>query len=174
MRPKPKCSNGCALTWHAPKALEGKNPWPRPLAQAVDPSWDPYHEKRITLGGLVDHLAAIRRGRRVMFVACGTSFHACLACRQTCEELAEVPVRGDPPHAAVQPSVLPLSSACPFSGSTVGGPPTSPARTLTPSAVSICPSRAAELGCRTAGAGHMGVAFSREAPCQAQPPWTLA
>ena len=61
--------------------------------QAVDPSWDPYHEKRITLGGLVDHLPAIRRGRRVMFVACGTSFHACLACRQTCEELAEVPVR---------------------------------------------------------------------------------
>ena len=59
----------------------------------MDPSWDEYHEKRITLGGLVEHLAAIRRGRRVMFVACGTSFHACLACRQTVEELAEVPVR---------------------------------------------------------------------------------
>lgn len=61
--------------------------------QRVDPSWDPYHEKRITLGGLVDHYATIKRGRRVMFVACGTSFHACLACRQTMEELAELPVR---------------------------------------------------------------------------------
>ncbi len=61
--------------------------------QRVDPSWDPYHEKRITLGGLVDHYRTIKRGRRVMFVACGTSFHACLACRQTMEELAELPVR---------------------------------------------------------------------------------
>ena len=61
--------------------------------QRVDPSWDPYHEKRITLGGLVDHYATIKRGRRVMFVACGTSYHACLACRQTMEELAELPVR---------------------------------------------------------------------------------
>ena len=58
----------------------------------MDPSWDPYHEKRITLGGLVDHYATIKRGRRVMFVACGTSYHACLACRQTMEELAELPV----------------------------------------------------------------------------------
>ncbi len=64
--------------------------------QRVDPSWDPYHEKRITLGGLVDHYATIKRGRRVMFVACGTSFHACLACRQTMEELAELPVRMGP------------------------------------------------------------------------------
>ncbi len=59
----------------------------------MDPSWDPYHEKRITLGGLVDHYRTIKRGRRVMFVACGTSYHACLACRQTMEELAELPVR---------------------------------------------------------------------------------
>ncbi len=27
-----------------------------------------------------------------MFVACGTSFHACLAARQTLEEMCEVPV----------------------------------------------------------------------------------
>ena len=63
------------------------------VAQAMDPSWDPYHEKRITLGGLVDRISTIRSGRRVMFVACGTSYHACLACRQTMEELAELPVR---------------------------------------------------------------------------------
>ena len=62
----------------------------------MDPSWDPYHEKRITLGGLVDRISTIRSGRRVMFVACGTSYHACLACRQTMEELAELPVRPSP------------------------------------------------------------------------------
>lgn len=62
----------------------------------MDPSWDPYHEKRITLGGLVDRISTIRSGRRVMFVACGTSYHACLACRQTMEELAELPVRPFP------------------------------------------------------------------------------
>jgi glutamine---fructose-6-phosphate transaminase (isomerizing) len=53
---------------------------------------DPYLESRITLGGLADHLAAIRRSRRIVFVACGTSYHACLACRQTVEELAGLPV----------------------------------------------------------------------------------
>lgn len=58
----------------------------------MDPSWDPYHEKRITLGGLVDRISTIKSGRRVMFIACGTSYHACLACRQTMEELAELPV----------------------------------------------------------------------------------
>lgn len=42
----------------------------------------------------MDHYSTIKRGRRVMFVACGTSFHACLACRQTMEELAELPVSG--------------------------------------------------------------------------------
>ena len=56
------------------------------LLQAVDP----YKERRITLGGLADHLASIKRGRRIIMVACGTSFHACLASRQCMEELAQV------------------------------------------------------------------------------------
>ncbi|GBF90739.1 hypothetical protein Rsub_03040 [Raphidocelis subcapitata] len=47
---------------------------------------------RITLGGLVDTKATIRRARRIMFVACGTSYHACLAARQTIEDLVELPV----------------------------------------------------------------------------------
>lgn len=42
---------------------------------------DPYREHRIKLGGLTPHLATIRSGRRIMFVACGTSYHACLAAR---------------------------------------------------------------------------------------------
>ena len=53
---------------------------------------DRYLEQRITLGGLSEHLPAMRRARRIMFVACGTSYHACLACRQTVEELVDVPV----------------------------------------------------------------------------------
>ena len=48
-------------------------------------------ERLIKLGGLADHLATIKRGRRIIFVACGTSFHACLAARQTVEELADIP-----------------------------------------------------------------------------------
>jgi glucosamine--fructose-6-phosphate aminotransferase (isomerizing) len=52
----------------------------------------PSMKGRITLGGLSDHLATIRRGRRILFMACGTSFHACLACRQIVEELTEMPV----------------------------------------------------------------------------------
>ena len=53
---------------------------------------DPYMEHRIKLGGLTDHLPTMRRARRFLFVGCGTSFHACLACRQTIEELVDVPV----------------------------------------------------------------------------------
>ncbi len=56
-------------------------------------AWDPYTERRIKLGGLAEYIPTIRRGRRLMFVACGTSYHACLACRQTMEEIAEMPVR---------------------------------------------------------------------------------
>ena len=55
-------------------------------------AWDPYMERRIKLGGLAEYIPTIRRGRRLMFVACGTSYHACLACRQTMEEIAEMPV----------------------------------------------------------------------------------
>lgn len=38
---------------------------------------------RIRLGGLVETREIIRRSRRIMFVACGTSYHASLAARQT-------------------------------------------------------------------------------------------
>ena len=55
-------------------------------------STDPYFEHRVTLGGLTEHLFNMRRARRFLFVGCGTSFHACLACRQTVEELVDVPV----------------------------------------------------------------------------------
>ncbi|PNH04315.1 Glucosamine--fructose-6-phosphate aminotransferase [isomerizing], partial [Tetrabaena socialis] len=53
---------------------------------------NPYLTQRVKLGGLVEHGAAVNRGRRVILIACGTSFHACLAARQTLEEFCEVPV----------------------------------------------------------------------------------
>ena len=56
--------------------------------QAVDP-----FPGAVRLGGVMDHLDAIRRCRRVLFVGCGTSYHACMACRQTIEQLTNMPVR---------------------------------------------------------------------------------
>ena len=35
----------------------------------------------VTLGGLKEYISSIRRCRRMVMVACGTSFHACLAVR---------------------------------------------------------------------------------------------
>lgn len=46
----------------------------------------------VHLGGLQERLGDIRRSSRIIFVACGTSFHACLAARQVMEELTELPV----------------------------------------------------------------------------------
>ncbi|KAM0745563.1 SIS domain-containing protein, partial [Meredithblackwellia eburnea MCA 4105] len=46
----------------------------------------------ITLGGLKAYLNVIRRCRRIVFVACGTSYHSCLATRSIFEELTEIPV----------------------------------------------------------------------------------
>ncbi|KAF9517535.1 hypothetical protein BS47DRAFT_1380418 [Hydnum rufescens UP504] len=47
---------------------------------------------KITLGGLKAYLPIIRRGRRIVFAACGTSYHSCLATRAIFEELTEIPV----------------------------------------------------------------------------------
>lgn len=53
---------------------------------------NPYLVPRVNLGGLAEYLKTIRRCRRIMFVACGTSYNACLASRPTVEEMCEVPV----------------------------------------------------------------------------------
>jgi len=47
---------------------------------------------KVTLGGLKSYLPTIRRCRRIVFVACGTSYHSCLATRAIFEELTEIPV----------------------------------------------------------------------------------
>ncbi|KAH8103075.1 L-glutamine D-fructose 6-phosphate amidotransferase [Cristinia sonorae] len=46
----------------------------------------------ITLGGLRAYLPIIRRGRRIVFCACGTSYHSAIATRAIFEELTEIPV----------------------------------------------------------------------------------
>ena len=48
---------------------------------------------RIQLGGISAFAGAIRRSRRLMFIACGSSFHGCLAVRPLVEELTELPVQ---------------------------------------------------------------------------------
>ena len=51
-----------------------------------------FEHKKVILGGLSDHIEDIRRCRRIIMIACGTSYHSCIATRQLIEELSEVPV----------------------------------------------------------------------------------
>ncbi|KAJ7734550.1 hypothetical protein DFH07DRAFT_844706 [Mycena maculata] len=51
-----------------------------------------FDDNRITLGGLRAYLPIMRRCRRIVFIACGTSYHSCLATRAIFEELTEIPV----------------------------------------------------------------------------------
>jgi len=51
-----------------------------------------FDNNKITLGGLRAYLPIIRRGRRIVFSACGTSYHSCIASRAIFEELTEIPV----------------------------------------------------------------------------------
>eukprot|EP01147_Barroeca_monosierra_P008683 gene8683-1075_t len=46
----------------------------------------------VKLGGLADHIADIKRCRRLLFVACGTSYNSAIATRQFLEEMTELPV----------------------------------------------------------------------------------
>jgi len=51
-----------------------------------------FDKSQITLGGLREYLPIIRRGRRIVFCACGTSYHSAVATRAIFEELTEIPV----------------------------------------------------------------------------------
>ena len=48
--------------------------------------------KQVVLGGLSEQISAICRSRRMLLIACGSSYHACLAARQVIEELTQLPV----------------------------------------------------------------------------------
>ncbi|KAF9196684.1 glutamine--fructose-6-phosphate transaminase (isomerizing), partial [Podila verticillata] len=51
-----------------------------------------FDSHKVTLGGLKSYLPTIRRCRRIVFIACGTSYHSALATRAIFEELTEIPV----------------------------------------------------------------------------------
>lgn len=47
---------------------------------------------QVVLGGIKDYLGDIKRCRRLILIACGTSYNSAIACRQVMEELTELPV----------------------------------------------------------------------------------
>jgi glucosamine--fructose-6-phosphate aminotransferase (isomerizing) len=49
-------------------------------------------KKVVTLGGLRQYIGTIRRCRRLIFIACGTSYHSCMAVRGCFEELTDIPI----------------------------------------------------------------------------------
>jgi glucosamine--fructose-6-phosphate aminotransferase (isomerizing) len=51
-----------------------------------------FDTRTVMLGGLKAYLPVIRRCRRLLFVACGTSYHSCIAVRPVFEELTDIPV----------------------------------------------------------------------------------
>lgn len=51
-----------------------------------------FKNETVTLGGLSSELFTMRRCRRLIFIACGTSFHSALAARSFIEEMTEIPV----------------------------------------------------------------------------------
>ncbi|ODQ81086.1 hypothetical protein BABINDRAFT_174881 [Babjeviella inositovora NRRL Y-12698] len=51
-----------------------------------------FENSQITLGGVKSWLPTLRRSRRIIMIACGTSYHSCLATRSIFEELTEIPV----------------------------------------------------------------------------------
>ncbi|KAL1932389.1 hypothetical protein VTP01DRAFT_9445 [Rhizomucor pusillus] len=52
-----------------------------------------FENHKVTLGGLRGYLSIMRRARRIVFIACGTSYHSCLATRAIFEELTEIPAQ---------------------------------------------------------------------------------
>ncbi|KTW30138.1 glutamine-fructose-6-phosphate transaminase (isomerizing) [Pneumocystis carinii B80] len=51
-----------------------------------------FKKRTVTLGGLKAYLPILRKCRRMIFIACGTSYHSCLATRSLMEELTGIPV----------------------------------------------------------------------------------
>ncbi|XP_044734803.1 glutamine--fructose-6-phosphate aminotransferase [isomerizing] 2-like [Chrysoperla carnea] len=51
-----------------------------------------FEDGTITLGGIKEYIPEIKRCRRLMLIACGTSYHSAVATRQLLEELTELPV----------------------------------------------------------------------------------
>ncbi|XP_037088886.1 glutamine--fructose-6-phosphate aminotransferase [isomerizing] 2-like isoform X3 [Pollicipes pollicipes] len=54
-----------------------------------------FDTETVVLGGIKEFLPEIKRCRRLILIACGTSFHSAIATRQLLEELTELPVMID-------------------------------------------------------------------------------
>lgn len=54
-----------------------------------------FSEKSVSLGGFKDNIKEICRCRRLMFIACGTSYNSALATRAFLEEMTEMPISID-------------------------------------------------------------------------------
>lgn len=54
-----------------------------------------FETNRVVLGGIKDFMNEMHRCRRLLFIACGTSYHSAVATRQLLEELTELPVMVD-------------------------------------------------------------------------------
>ncbi|CDS12447.1 Putative Glutamine-fructose-6-phosphateFT transaminase (Isomerizing) [Lichtheimia ramosa] len=54
-----------------------------------------FETHKVTLGGLRGYLPIMRRARRIVFIACGTSYHSCMATRSIFEELTEIPAQSE-------------------------------------------------------------------------------
>ncbi|KAH8407083.1 hypothetical protein KR222_006109, partial [Zaprionus bogoriensis] len=51
-----------------------------------------FDTRTVVLGGIKEYIPEIKRCRRLMLIACGTSYHSAVATRQLLEELTELPV----------------------------------------------------------------------------------
>ncbi|KAH8382939.1 hypothetical protein KR009_005967 [Drosophila setifemur] len=51
-----------------------------------------FDAQNVVLGGIKEYIPEIKRCRRLMLIACGTSYHSAVATRQLLEELTELPV----------------------------------------------------------------------------------
>lgn len=54
-----------------------------------------FETESVILGGIKEYVPEIRRCRRLLLIACGTSYHSAMATRQLLEELTELPVMVD-------------------------------------------------------------------------------
>ncbi|XP_068240592.1 glutamine--fructose-6-phosphate aminotransferase [isomerizing] 2-like isoform X4 [Palaemon carinicauda] len=54
-----------------------------------------FDSETVVLGGIKDYIGEIRRCRRLLLIACGTSYNSAIATRQLLEELTELPVMVD-------------------------------------------------------------------------------
>lgn len=52
-----------------------------------------FDKNEVILGGLQSYLRTIKKSTRLVFIACGTSYHSCMATRALFEELVDIPVQ---------------------------------------------------------------------------------